>query len=70
MLNDPGARSRGMPMFLIIEAKQDPERPRRTLLTKDHFREIQRFDEWLNKVEYPIVPGIPFGTRRVPGYEG
>ena len=70
MLNDPGARSRGMPMYLIIEAKQDPSRPRRTLLTKDHFREIQRFDEWLNRVEYPNVPGIPAGNLNVAGHEG
>ena len=50
-----------MMMYLIIEAKQDPERSRRTILTYDHFREIQRFNEWLDALEYPIVPGIPRG---------
>ena len=48
-----------MLMYLIIEAKQDPKRSRRTILTYDHFREIQRFNEWLDRLEYPIVPGIP-----------
>ena len=41
----------------------DPERPRRTLLTVDHFREIERFNEWLDNLEYPFaMPGIPKGT--------
>ena len=52
--------ARSMNLNLIIEAKQDPERPRRTLLTVDHFREIQRFNEWLDDLEYPFeMPGIP-----------
>ena len=57
-----------MNMNLIIEAKQDPERPRRTILTVDHFREIQRFSEWLDDLEYPHeMPGIPKGTLNIEG---
>ena len=47
-------------MDLILEAKVDPERPSRTILTVDHFKEIMRFEEWLYRVEYPDVPGIPY----------
>ena len=57
-----------MNMNLIVEAKQDPERPRRTLLTVDHFREIERFNEWLDNLEYPFeVPGITKGTLNIEG---
>ena len=60
--------TRNMDLNLIIEAKQDPERPRRTLLTVDHFREIQRFNEWLDDLEYPFeMPGIPKGTLNIEG---
>ena len=44
-----------------MEAKVDPKRPRRSILTVDHFKEIVRFEEWLYKLEYPDVPGLPFG---------
>ena len=41
-------------------------RSRRTLLTIDHFREIRRFNEWLDKLAYPgEVPGIPAGALHV-----
>ena len=60
--------ARSMALHLIIEAKQDPKRPRRTLLTVDHFREIQRFSEWLDDLEYPFeMPGIPKGTLNIEG---
>ena len=43
-------------------------RPRRTLLTVDHFREIERFNEWLDNLEYPFeVPGIPKGNLNIEG---
>ena len=52
-----------MNVNILVEAKQDPSRPRRTLLTVDHFREIQRFEEWLDDLEFPFeVPGIPKGN--------
>ena len=59
--------TRGMPLYLIVEAKQDPSRPVRTVLTYDHFREIQRFNEWLDKLEYSEIPspGIPKGGMAV-----
>ena len=46
-------------MDMILEAKVDSKRPSRTILTVDHFKEIRRFEEWLYRVEYPNVPGIP-----------
>ena len=56
---------------MIIEAKIDPERPFRTILTRDHFREILRFEEWLNRVEYSgFIPGIPYGSKNIPGFPG
>ena len=52
--------TRAMDMAIMIVAKPDPTRTRTTVLTVDHFREIQRFEEWLDKLEYPFeVPGIP-----------
>ena len=59
-----------MDMNILVEAKPDPKRPRRTVLTIDHFREIQRFEEWLDKLEYPFeVPGIPKGNINLEGSE-
>ena len=49
-------------IYLIIEAKDDPARTRKTLLTVDHFKEIERFHQWLDRLEYSIVPGIPRGN--------
>ena len=49
-------------MDLIFEAKVDFTRPSRTILTVDHFKEIMRFEEWLYRVEYQNVPGIPNKT--------
>lgn len=28
-------------------------------MTVEHFKEIVRFQEWLESLEYPIVPGVP-----------
>ena len=51
-----------------MEAKLDQTRPRRTILTVDHFKEIRWFEEWLYRLEYSIVPGIPrhSGYKEVP----
>ena len=57
-----------MNMMIIVEAKQDPNRPRQTVLTVDHFREIQRFEEWLDDLQYPYeMPGIPKGNLKFDG---
>ena len=37
---DDEVYSRAMDMAIMIEAKPDPTRPLRTVLTVDHFREI------------------------------
>ena len=50
-------------MDVIVVAKVDPKKPSGTILTVEHFKEIVRFEEWLYRLEYPIVPGIPRGSR-------
>ena len=55
-------------MDIIIEAKIDLERPRGSMLTLDHFKEIARFEQWLMELEYHNVPGIPYGTLKVPEF--
>ena len=50
-------------MDVIVVAKADPKKPSGTILTVEHFKEIVRFEEWLYRLEYPIVPGIPRGSR-------
>ena len=74
--NDDGLRhlapedkkSRGFGINVIIEAKVDLERPKGSMLTLEHFKEIQRFEQWLMNLEYSDVPGIPYGTKRVPEF--
>ena len=34
-------------MNLIFEAKFNPDKPFRTILTVEHFKEIVRFEDWL-----------------------
>ena len=46
---------------MLMVAKEDPKKPLGTIITIDHFKEIRRFEEWLYRLEYPIVPGIPNG---------
>ena len=46
---------------LIFEAKINPNKPFRTMLTIEHFKEMMKFEEWLMRLEYPIVPGRPRG---------
>ena len=55
-------------MDVIIEAKISLERPRGSMLTLDHFKEIARFEQWLMELEYHNVPGIPYGTLKVPEF--
>ena len=38
------------------------------MLTLDHFKEVARFEQWLMELEYHNVPGIPYGTQKVPEF--
>ena len=46
-------------MDLLMEVKSSSDGSNNSLLTVEHFKEIVRFQEWLESLEYPIVPGIP-----------
>ena len=48
----------------MVEAKKDSSKPFTSLLTVDHFKEIERFERWLAKLEYSgDIPGIPINSK-------
>ena len=54
---------------LMIEAKQREDRPLNTLLSKEIFEELIKFEQWLYfEVIYDDVPGIPKGPNNYTEY--
>ena len=47
-----------------MEAKVVHGTSRTTLLTKEHFKEMLKWEEWLYNLEYTNdVPGIPYASK-------
>ena len=55
-------------MDLLMEAKINPGKPL-TVISKDIFREIVRFEEWLMRLEYPLPAIHPNAPRKIRWYD-
>ena len=54
---------------LMFEAKNREDRPFTTLLSKEMFEELIKFEQWLYfEVLYNDVPGIPMGSNNYTEY--